>query len=166
MKRSYWLELSSILLAFVLLLVGAWPLAIAVLVGMTLLLTLILKRVSIGRCSFMAVITFLVIFLIADSGALFSAYAGLEFMTIALSINTAIFYEVLRDNEKLILKPYLFAFVALLIFTIFALVNHDNIMITSAYPLGIFSLLALIDIIFVPYLACMTLSLIASEYNK
>ena len=166
MKRSYWLELSSILSAFVLLLVGLWPIATVVLVGMTILLTLILKKVSIGRFSFMVVIAFLMIYLLADSGDLFLAYKGLEFMTLALSVNIAIFYEVLRDNEKVILKPYLFAFLALLVFTVFALVNHDNIMVTSAYPLGIFSLLSLIDIIFVPYLACMTLSFIATEYNK
>ena len=166
MKRIYWWELISILLAFVVLLVGAWILATSVLVGMTVLLGLVLKKVSIGRFSFMAIMIFLLVFIVADSGALFLAYTGLEFVTIALSINTAIFYEVLRDNEKVILKPYLYAFVALLIFTVFALVNHDNIMVTSAYPLGIFSLLSLINIIFLPYLACTTLSLIASEYNK
>ncbi len=166
MKRSYWLELNTILLAFALLLMGLWFIATIVLVGMTVLLMLIVKRVSIGRLCFMAVMSFLVIFLLADSGDLFLAYEGLEFVIVALSINTAVFYEVLRDNVKVILKPYLFAFLALLIFTTFALVNHDNITITSAYPLGIFSLLSLIDIIFMPYLVCMTLSLIVSEYNK
>ncbi len=166
MKRSYWLELSSILSAFVLLVMGQWFFAVIILMVMTVLLGLILKRVAIGRFSFMAVISFLMIYLLADSGDLFLAYAGLDLMILALSINTAIFYEVLRDTDKVILKPYLFAFLALLIFTVFALVNHDNIMVTSAYPLGIFSLLALIDIIFMPYLACMTLSFIAAEYNK
>ena len=71
MKRLYWLQLSSILLAFELLLVGLWPIAIIVLVAMTALLALILKKVSIGRFSFIAIITFLIIFLIADSGAYF-----------------------------------------------------------------------------------------------
>ncbi len=168
MKRLYWSEIIMMIASFTLVLNGHTLFGIVGLLLETVLIGLFIKKIQIMRFIWIAVFTYLITYLLARGGGLTLAYDHLEFFLLALGFAIAAFYELVDDQKylKVMIRPYFFTLIALIIFTVLAFISRDNESIINAYPLGIFSLLSLIDIIFMPYLLCLTLSFIRLEYNR
>ena len=168
MKRLYWSEIIMMIVSFTLVLNGHMSVGIAALIFETILIALFIKKLQIARFIWIAVFTYLITYLLANGGGLTMAYDHLEVFLLVLGFDIAAFYEMIDDQRylKIMIKPYFFTLIALITFTIMAFISRDNELVMNAYPLGIFSLLSLIDIIFMPYLLCLTLSFIRLEYNK
>lgn len=158
----------AILGGFIALINGYPYIGIAIICLMMGLASLLIKSMSLARFIWISALSYLITYFLASSGGLIDAYHGLDVFLLFLGLDLAILYEVLSDlpHLKLMFKPYLFTLIALVVFTTLAFISRDNLYIVSAYPFGVFSLLSLIDIIFMPYLLCMTLSFVSREYNK
>ena len=166
MQRLYWIELIGIMASAIALINGAAYIAIGLLLFLAFLSLLFIKKHDFLKIMFQGAIAYLILYLLAFSGSL--DYEGLEVYLLFLSIALSLLFESLKETHDFgaMLSPYLFSFLALLIFTILVIALKDSAFITEYYPLGSFSLLCIIDIVFLPYLACLTLSFLVHEYNK
>lgn len=168
MQRLYWLELLGILTGFVMVINGLYVIGTLFMIATSAIIAMFTKRFMVLRFLFYALILFLLMQFLAGSGGLDTTYAGFDTFLAFVSINLALFYEFLASKRYLqaALRPYLFAFIALITFTFLAILAAESHALMAAYPFGIFSLLMLINLIFMPYLFCLTLSFIDHEYNK